>query len=188
MTKPTSKTQLLTRVTWISFVAIFLLLYLLFPNAFTKESLANFISEYGVYSWAIYFLIHLLRGLVLLPSTPLVFAGIILFSSQPTLLLTITVLGIVGSSVIIYFFSEKLGLDKHFKESKKLGVVKEKLLSKNGYLYIIGWSFFPFVPTDIICYLAGIIKINLTIFIVSLLLGELVLCSFYIYGGASIIN
>ncbi|NAS31064.1 hypothetical protein GTQ40_08795 [Flavobacteriaceae bacterium R38] len=159
------------------------------PTVFSKEAIADFIMKYHDYGILVYLLIHIFRGFVLLPSTPLIFAGVLLFPSDLFTVLVISLVGIISSSLLIYFFSDKLGFSAIFsKKSNKINLIKEKLNGKYGVFYIMGWAFFPFVPTDLICYVAGALKIKVTTFIFSIFLGELLLCSIYIYGSSYLIS
>ena len=170
-------------------VVICLVFYFLNPTVFSKEAIAKFISNYSSYSWAVFLVIHIVRGFVLLPSTPLIFAGVILFPTNLLGVLIISLVGILFSSLLIYFFSDKLGFSTIFKRrNNKLGIIEKKLSGKNGYLYIMMWSFIPVVPTDLICYVSGALKIKIQVFMLSIFLGELALCSIYIYGSAFFIN
>ena len=184
-----TKLQQILKWTWICIIAICVTIYLIDSSIFSNDTIAAFISKFSGYAWTTYFLIHLFRGFVLLPSTPLVFAGVILFPDYLIWVLALSLLGIIGSSLLIYFFSDKLGFSSFFdSESRKLRVVKEKLSGKNGYIYILLWSFIPIVPTDVICYVSGALRIKLPIFVTSLFLGELILCSIYIFGASYFIN
>ncbi|MCK0179397.1 VTT domain-containing protein [Flavobacteriaceae bacterium S0862] len=183
------KTQKLLKWLWISLIAICITVYIIDPAVFKNDTIAAFISKFNGYAWSIYFLIHLLRGFVLLPSTPLIFAGVILFPDQLIWVLLVSLIGILGSSLLIYYCSDKLGFSSFFEsESKNIKLIKEKLSGKYGFYYILFWSFFPIVPTDIICYVSGALRIKLPVFVSALLLGELVLCSVYIFGASYFIN
>ncbi|PKV51259.1 putative membrane protein YdjX (TVP38/TMEM64 family) [Aquimarina sp. MAR_2010_214] len=184
-----SKLKYIIKYIWIGLVAICLLIYFIYPDLFAKEKIASFVRQFHKYAWMAYFLMHIVRGFLLLPSTPLIFAGVLLFPNNLVWLLIISLIGILASSLLIYFFSNTLGFSKIFeRDNTKFNLIENRLLSKNGYLYIILWSFIPIVPTDLICYLSGAIKIKISVFIISILLGELVLCSIYIFGSAFIIN
>ncbi|AXG71852.1 SNARE associated Golgi protein [Kordia sp. SMS9] len=170
---------------WIVLILGFIVYNIIAPDTFSRESIVTWIQSYGNYSWAIFFLFHLVRGFVMLPSTALIFAGVFLFPHNLFLVLLISVVGIVISSMIVYYFSDKLGFVRLFeKHTKASRLIKEKLSGKYGPLFIIFWAFFPFVPTDLICYTAGAMKINPVVFGVSLFIGELILCAVYIYGSA----
>lgn len=185
----TKKTQKLLKWLWISIIAVCVIVYITDPSVFTNETIAAFVSRFNGYAWTVYFLIHLLRGFVLLPSTPLIFAGVILFPEQLLWVLAVSLLGILGSSLLIYYCSDRLGFSSFFEgDSKNTKLIKEKLSGTYSFYYILFWSFFPIVPTDIICYVSGALRIKLPVFIGALLLGELVLCSIYIFGAGYFIN
>ncbi|PTX62841.1 putative membrane protein YdjX (TVP38/TMEM64 family) [Kordia periserrulae] len=170
---------------WMVLIVGFILYNILFPDTFSRENIVTSIQSYGNYGWAIFFLFHIIRGFVMLPSTVLIFAGVYLFPNNLFLVLLISVVGIVISSMIVYYFADKLGFAKLFdKNTKASNLVKEKLSGQYGPLFIIFWAFFPFVPTDLICYVAGAMRINPIIFGMSIFIGELILCSVYIYGSA----
>lgn len=184
-----SKLQLLIKWVWISATVICFVLYLSKPELFSKEQIATFLGAYKNYAWLIYFLIHIFRGFVLLPSTPLIFAGVIFFPEHLIWVLIISLLGIITCSLLIYFFSQQLGLVSVFEKQKsKLSFIESKIKGPYSFLYIFLWAFIPIVPTDLICYVSGALKVKIPIFIVSLFLGELVLCSIYIFGSALIIH
>ena len=170
---------------WIVIIVTFNAYNFFYPETFSKENIAESIEPFGNYGFAIFFFFHIIRGFVMLPSTALIFAGVFLFPDDLFLVLLISVIGIVISSMIVYYFSDKLGFSKLFdKNTKTSNLVKEKLSGKYGPLFIIFWAFFPFVPTDLICYTAGAMKINPVTFAISLFIGELIICSAYVYGSA----
>lgn len=183
------RTQQILTVFWISCILICVVTYLVDPSIFSNSSLAAFISKFSGYAWATYFLIHVFRGFVLLPSTPLIFAGVILFPNDLIWVLIVSLIGILSSSLLIYYCSDKLGFSKYFKNRiDKSKLVEDKLSGKHGFFYILLWSFLPIVPTDLICYVSGALRVKLPVFISSLLLGELVLCSIYIFGTSLFIS
>ena len=156
---------------------------------FTKESISSFINNQSANILLVYILISLARGIFLLPSTPFVFAGIILFPNQPLLVFSVSILGIVITATYLYFASRFLEFNKLFgeKHSKKTDKIIERL-NKHGFWIVLGWSFFPLVPTDLICYIAGSIKMNFTKYISAVFIGEAILISAYVYLGEGIWN
>ena len=164
--------------------------YLSDPSRFTASNIAAFITRFNTEIWLIYFVMSALRGFTLLPSTPLVLAGTIAFPSQPLGVLCVSLCGIVISSSLIYFCSEVLGIHEYFAEHKPRLVsrVKRRLEHPLGVIFIGAWAFFPLVPTDLVCYLSGSTGVNYWKFILAVLVGETILCSFYIYIGGSFVN
>ena len=164
--------------------------YLLFPDEFTAPKIAEFLLRFQGEIWLVYLALSALRGLTLLPSTPLVIAGTLLFPNQPFAVLTVSIVGIMLSSSMIYFFSDLLGFSDYF-ENHKPGLthrIKSRLEHPAGFAFVAIWAFFPLVPTDLVCYVAGTTKMNFLKFIAAVFAGELVLCILYIYSGNYLIN
>lgn len=169
---------------WLIFSFLVLLIYFIYPDAFSAKAIVDFIKKYDNYILPIYIFIFLLRSFTLIPNTPFVIAGTLLFPKSPFLVLFISVFCISLSSLIIYYFSELLGFDKFFKNKYpyKMEAIKKKLDNKYGLLFIITWAFLPFAPTDLVCYASGILKINIFVLLSGIILGELPICYFYIFS------
>ena len=133
--------------------------------------------------YAVYFLFGCIRGFTLIPSTNLVLLAIPIFPPLP--LFALTLAGIAISSTSIYYFSESLHLREAFERKHKARMDRLKsILQRNSMAIIVTWSFFPLVPTDLICYVCGILKIDFRKFILGVLLGEGAICGFYIFLGS----
>lgn len=188
--------KLVSIIRWLSIsiwlvIAITCLAYFLYdPSKFTASSISDLLLRFENGIILIYFALSVLRGFTLLPSTPLVVAGTLIFSSQPFLVLAISLIGIILSSTMIYYFSDLLGFTDYFKRKKPQTVerIKRKLEHPLGSVFVALWAFFPFVPTDLVCYVAGITRMNFAKFIVSIAIGEAILCSAYIFGGKSLVD
>lgn len=164
--------------------------YISNPHWFSAEQIAAFLQNFHSWIFVVYLGFSILRGFTLLPSTPLVLAGMLLFPDQPFAVLAISMIGIVLSSSLIYFFSEYLGFDDFFENHKPelTHKIKAKLEHPFGFLFVAGWAFFPFVPTDLVCYLAGTTRMNYWKFIAAVFVGELILCTCYIFFGGSVLK
>lgn len=175
---------------WISIIVVCVGSYLANPSSFSAENIAQFIERFGAWVWGVYLAFSIVRGFTLLPSTPLVIAGTLIFPDQPFWVLAVSMTGILLSSTMIYYFSELLGFDEYFekKSSETVHKIKAKLEHPLGFLFVAGWAFFPFVPTDLVCYLAGTTRMNFIKFIAAIFVGELTLCYCYVYLGGSLID
>ena len=164
--------------------------YLIYPQTFTAENIAAFLLRFRGEIWLIYLVMSAMRGFSLLPSTPLVIALTLLFPAQPFAVLAVSMTGILLSSSMIYFFSEYLGFSDFFESHKPelTHKIKAKLEHPLGFVFVALWAFFPLVPTDLVCYLAGTTKMDYWKFIAAVLVGELILCSFYIFFGGAVMN
>ncbi len=175
---------------WLTLIVVCVGYYLANPSAFTAENIAAFLERFQGAIWLVYLVFSVLRGITLLPSTPLVLAGTMLFPGQPWAVLGVSMTGILLSSTMIYYFSDLLGFDEYF-ESKNPDLshkIKAKLEHPLGFLFVAGWAFFPLVPTDLVCYVAGTTRMNFIKFISAVAVGEVILCSIYIFFGGAFVN
>ncbi len=131
---------------------------------------------------ALYAILFLFRGLLLVPSTPLILVGMILFPNDPNAVFAISMTGILFSSFIIYQFSDILGLDDYFASNVKNKSIQEKI-EKYGFFAVAFWSFFLILPTDLICYIAWAVRMNIYKFLSAVALGEGFIIAIFIYGG-----
>ena len=177
-------------VAWACIVILSVAYYIFDPTKFSADNISLTILSLGHGALLSYTMLSLLRGFTLLPSTPLVLAGTLLFPGQPIIVFAISILGIIFSSRMIYFFSDLLGFSEYFSDSKpKLTKkVKARLEHPLGSLFVALWAFFPFVPTDLVCYVAGTTRINYVKFIFAIFVGESILCAMYIFGGGSLMR
>lgn len=175
---------------WIGTILACLAAYFLYPESFSAQNIAAILLQFDTQIWLAYLLISALRGLTLLPSTPLVIAGTLLFPGHPFLVLFVSITGILISSSMIYFFSEFLGFSDYFERHKPETVlrIRQRLERPTGFVFVAAWSFFPLVPTDLVCYVAGTLKMNFLKFVSAVLIGELILCSFYIFSGGYLMS
>ena len=131
---------------------------------------------------AVYLLLGAIRGFTLIPSTTLVLAAVAFFPPVP--LFALTIAGIVISSACIYWFAESIGLDVALKRRHPDAVARlTDLLQKHELPIIIGWSFFPLAPTDLICYVCGVLRVNFLRCLLGVAIGEGTICGIYIFVG-----
>ncbi len=173
-------------IIWLSLVAICLYAYFFADNTIQ----AKFSSLYGsslVLGYIVYLLFGCLRGFTLIPITYLIVVGIILLPPVPLYLLTMV--GVFVSSLSVYYFSEYLDFDEYFEKKypNQIHSIKN-FLAKNELPIVIGWSFAPFLPTDLMCYVCGSMGINLKKFILGVMIGEGISCAIYIFLGKEIVR
>lgn len=172
-------------VLWLVFILSCLIAYIYNPGWFTPKSIADFLNYYQGQVLFLYLFVSIIRGFSLLPSTPFVIAGTLLFPNEPWIVFWVSILGITASSALIYFFSDYLGLTDFFEKRfpEKIAKIKTVLEKPYGVFFIFFWSIFPFVPTDLISYVAGSMKLNFWKFIIPLFLGECILVGSIVYMG-----
>ena len=177
-------------VIWLMVLAAGVGWYIADPQSFTAQNIAAFLERFQGWIWFLYLLMSVLRGFTLLPSTPLIIAGTILFPGQQWAVFAVSLIGIALSSTMIYYFSEFLGFDDFFDEHKPelTHNIRRRLEHPLGFLFVAAWAFFPLVPTDLVCYLAGTTRMSFWRFIAAVLIGEAILCAVYIFFGGSLLN
>ncbi len=175
---------------WVLILVLLAVMYFVNSSIFTSEYLINFIKEFKSEMMLVYTIISLIRGFFLLPSTPFILVGVFLFPENLFIVLIISIIGILFSSTALYYFSDLLGFSIFLegKYPKKVAKYKKMLSHPKAIFYVIAWSFFPFIPTDVICYVAGIIKMPFKNMILGIFIGELVLVTAYVYFGNEIVN
>jgi uncharacterized membrane protein YdjX (TVP38/TMEM64 family) len=167
---------------WILLLATFGLFLFYNPHLLDPKEFALFIEQFWMLWLALYAILFLFRGLLLVPSTPLILVGMILFPNDPNAVFAISMTGILFSSFIIYQFSDILGLDDYFASNVKNKSIQEKI-EKYGFFAVAFWSFFLILPTDLICYIAWAVRMNIYKFLSAVALGEGFIIAIFIYGG-----
>jgi len=175
---------------WILIIAACIGSYLIWPDFFTPESIAALLTKFQNEALLIFLLLSMLRGLSLLPSTPLVLAGAMMFPTQQWLVLAVSIFGILVSSSMIYWFSDLLGFTEFFKKRNpaRLEKIRTKLEHPAGSFFVMLWAFFPFVPTDAVCYVAGTTRMHFAKFLAAIFVGEVILCACYVFGGGQLLK
>jgi len=170
-----------TFLVWILAVALLLTLYFTYQDRIDVEWIRGMVHDRRSLIIPFYLLLLSLLGLTFIPSTPFAVAGIFLF--DPTLAYLLNLVGIVTSSTIVYHFARFLGfryvLETRYPEKTK---TVEAALARKELPIIIGWSFFPVVPTDLVIYVASTLKVPLWKCLLGVLVGEGALNAFYLYS------
>jgi uncharacterized membrane protein YdjX (TVP38/TMEM64 family) len=166
---------------WLSVVAGALYLYF-FERAFIETELADAMSVGGLIAAGIYLVLGAVRAFTLIPATLMIVVGLPFFRPWP--LFIMTVVGILITSALFYWFSEALQFNEEFERKHPKQIEKMRTaLQKHQLPIIIGWSFFPLLPTDLICYVCGALKINFTKTMIGVGVGEGAICFIYIFFG-----
>jgi uncharacterized membrane protein YdjX (TVP38/TMEM64 family) len=178
------------RVVWVTVLVACAVLYIIYNERLTATAIVDWIRQHTEAVVVGYSLICIIRGVTLIPATPFIFAGILLFPDNPFLLLGITLGCILLSSIIIYYLSGYMGLGTYFERmhQEKILKMREKISNNSGFYFIAAWALLPFTPTDLLVYVAGSIKLPFGKIIIPLMLGEVIICSFYVFSGAQIIQ
>ena len=177
------------RYLWV-FIALFTLVhYFIFPEKYTAEFLLEFFQSNSTAVFITYVVLSTIRSIFFLPSTIFVVMGVVLYPDEPFLVLTVSMFGILLGATWIYLAAGFLKVEALFSANTQKKFQKAEIgMNKYGFWIVLFWSFFPAVPTDLICYVAGYSKMSYLKFFTALFVGELVLVSLYIWTGKSLIE
>ncbi len=168
-------------IIWISLVLILFIFYLVAPNYFNLDFLANFVKENKLMVVFLFISIITLISLTLIPSTPFVLSGLLLFSPLETFIYSIII--IILYSTTTYYFARYLGLDRYFEKKYPESIKKiRKALKGKEWFIIIGWGFIPIFPTDLVIYMCSSLKIPFRKCLIGVLIGEGTLNALYIFS------
>jgi uncharacterized membrane protein YdjX (TVP38/TMEM64 family) len=152
-----------------------------------REELLVLSSASAAVAGAVYFVMGCIRGFTLIPVTYLIPLGLLFLSPAAHFLLTIG--GVLISSASIYYLSGRLGLADYFESRYAVQVERVRTLLRRRELpIVIGWSLFPFVPTDLICYVCGSLQIDVRKMLIGILVGEGIICALYIFLGRQLLS
>ncbi|MBN1387485.1 MAG: TVP38/TMEM64 family protein [Bacteroidales bacterium] len=166
---------------WLGVIAIILILYFVNKEWFDISFLRRFVNDHKFLVILVYLIFLTFIGLTLLPSSPFAMAGLLLFPAFETYV--INMVGIITSTAIVYYFTRYLGLDRWIEKKFPSQIEKTKKALANKELpIIIGWSFFPVVPTDLIIYVSSSLRISFLKCIIGVLIGEGILNALYIFS------
>ncbi len=171
---------------WLSLVAVAIGLLLLFPDWLTRDSISAYLGSLGSGALLVYLLMCITRSLLMIPVTPFILAGAITFPDFLMLVFAISMVGILAGAFLIYSFPAFGGYDRLLEERypTKIARLKSTMRGKRHFWIIAGWSFFPLVPTDLICYVAGMVRLPFRKVVGPLTVGETPLVAIYVYFGS----
>jgi uncharacterized membrane protein YdjX (TVP38/TMEM64 family) len=159
-------------------------LYFLRPELIDPANLVGMLRQSGPLVLLAYALVSVLRPVTLVPSTVLIVAGTLLFPERYALVFSVSLAAVVASAAIIYYFFDFLGLAELFerRHAARVRWLEEQVRAR-GFWIVAGWSAFPFVPTDVICYAAGSLRMPIGKFLLGVAIGEIPIVAFYVAGG-----
>ncbi len=163
------------------------LVFFVFNPTIARDIFEYLSTKSPFYLYSLILILGILRGFTLIPVTYLIIIGLLFVPAVP--LFIIIIIGMVLSSVSVYYFFEYLHIDKMLgaKYQKQIDTTKY-YLTKYELPVIIFWSMNPVLPSDVICYVAGTLRVNVYKFILGMLLGEGLTCAVYIFGGKYILG
>ena len=170
-----------TLIIWIIVIIVTLVLYYSNRELFDISFLREYVLDHKALVQSLYLTILTFIGLTFIPSTPFAVAGVLLF--PPLEAYTINLIGILTSSLVVYYFTQylRLGPWLESKYPEKIEKIK-KALRKKELPIIAGWSFFPVVPTDLIIYVSSTLTVPFWKCALGIIIGEGTLNALYIFS------
>ena len=183
-----SRGRLVALSVWVVLVLALLVLYAARPELLDPERVVATLRASGRSVLLGYVILSVVRPFTLVPSSVLIVVLTLLYPDRPWFVMASSLGGIVLAALLIYYFFEFLGLGDLF-ERKHARQVRwlEGQMHRKGFWIVVGWSMFPFVPTDAICYVAGTVRMPLQKFAVGVALGELPIVVFYVWATGTVL-
>ena len=96
---------------------------------------------------------------------------------------------IVLSSLSVYYFSRHMRLAALLERNHAVQIERvRRALASHALPAIICWSAAPFLPTDVICYLAGSLRIDIRRVILGVTIGESLTVATYVFVGHTLLH
>ncbi len=172
---------------WIALVLVWSVLYAVRPDLLEPERMVATLRASGQSALVGYIALSCLRPFTLIPSTVLIVVGTLLFPDRSWFVMISSLGGVVLSALLIYYFFEFLGIAAIFerRHAPRVRWLERQMLHK-GFWLVVAWAMFPFVPTDVICYVAGTLRMPVGRFAAGVALGELPVVAFYVLATSEL--
>lgn len=182
--------RLIALILWAASVAALSALYAVRPDLLEPERVAAGLRGSGQSVLLGYVVLNVVRAFTLVPATVLVVAGTLLFPDRPWFVTGSALGGAVASALLIYYFFDFLGLGDLFgrRHAARVRRLEAQMARKGGFWLVVGWSAFPLTPTDVICYVAGTLRMPVARFAGAVALGKLPLVAFYVWATGSLVE
>ena len=169
---------------WLALIASSLSLFFFMPQLVEPQSIRPLFTHKHFSGLLVYFIISTVRGFTLIPLTPIVLAGVLVFPPWPLFL--VNQAGVYTSSAILYYMTRYMRFDNFFFTHYPQQVEKLILLLRKRELQVISlWGFAPFIPTDMIICICSVLRISVFKTLLGVSIGEGIICAVYIFGGSA---
>ncbi len=175
-------------IIWFGLIAVTAPILFINPGLIEREMLAGFLERFGAQAFAVYVLICLTRAALLIPSTPFILAGALAFPDWPLAVLAASMAGVLSGSLLVHSFPGIGSYDERLRAlyPNQINFVRERMQGRNAWWVTVGWSAFPLVPTDVICYVAGLARMPPLKMAAAVQLGAFPLTAVYVFTGAEL--
>ena len=173
---------------WVALVVAIVAAWVANPSLLSEDTFATALRHWGPWAFTAFVIASLVRGALLVPSTPLVLAGGALFPDALALVLLVSVAGILVSAGLLYRFPGFAGYDSRLaaRYPDQLARLQVHLTMPRATWFVALWAFLPVTPTDLICYAAGLVRMPFRRMITGIVVGKVPLVTIYVLAGREI--
>lgn len=158
-------------------ITLFLIIIIIYGikfGIFQDENLfIKYIKDFGLLAPICFILLQIIQVIIpIIPGGISCLAGVLVFG--PILGFIYNYVGLIIGSCIAFLLAKKYGLKLIKKLFKEVTINKYLKYIKEDYFYrvfVIG-IFLPFLPDDLLCYIAGLTQIKFKRFLIIILLGK----------------
>lgn len=171
---------------WLILVVLVLGYLALNPELLTRDSIAGVLNSLDSTAFFVYILMSLTRAALMLPGTPFILAGGVAFPDSIVAVWVVSQIGIIAGTVLVYSVPSFGAYDQFLEQRypRQIALVREKMHGPYAFWIVIAWAFFPLVPTDVISYVAGVVRMSYIKLQTAIIIGEIPLVTLYIIAGA----
>ncbi len=172
---------------WLTLILTTALLSYRYGDALDMNLIRSWSEDHLILAVLVFLAISSIRGLLLIPRTPLLLTSIAIFPAH--LAYTVNIVSVLCSTMMVYFIVSRFDVASMMKLDQNQKFLKiQGVLRRRGLPIIAGWSFIPLVQTDLIVYAAAVLRIRLSLCLTGVLAGEGILNAIYVYGANAVLK
>lgn len=172
---------------WGSLVALGLVVAIGWPHLLETTTLHAWFASARAWMLPAFLLACVARVAFFIPSSTLLLTGLLFM--PPVEALLVTTIGFVAATTVVYYGAQHLGFEAIFERRYPEAVGRVRIaLQRHGAKIVMGWAFFPAVPTDAISAVAGATRMPLARFLVAVTAGQTILAVPMAFGGGALLK
>jgi uncharacterized membrane protein YdjX (TVP38/TMEM64 family) len=173
---------------WFALLAVVIIVLLLNPELTKPKELSAFISKNEDITLLIFCSGILLKVFTIIPLTPFIVAGAMIYTSNPWITILACWMGGQLTSILHYRFPHWLHIDvwAERKYGRKLEKLKKRI-ARHSFWYVLVAATIPIMPGELLYYLSGTLRIPFGPYQLAIAIGHLIVISVYTFGIQSAI-
>ena len=140
----------------------------------SQDKLKEYLLGYGAWAPLIFIAIQTMQVIAApIPGNVTALAGGVIFGTGLGFILSAS--GLIIGSVLAYYLAKIYGraIVEKFVKPKDIEKYDKLLATDRGTFILFGLFLLPFFPDDVLCFLAGLAKINIYRFLIMVVLGRI---------------